>query len=87
MDIKCLPIVTYAYTGGYYPTGYYNAKLCKWESNGIDYYDSYTTAYNDCPSVGSGYALNGLYSSSYIQTSTYFPVQKAYLDSAAACSQ
>jgi hypothetical protein len=85
VDIKCLPTITFAYTGGYYSSGYYNAKLCKWESNGSYYYDSYATAYNECPLVGSGYALNGLYSSSYL-TNANFAIQKAYFKSA-TCSK
>jgi hypothetical protein len=85
VDIKCLPTVMFAYTGGYYSSGYYNAKLCKWESNGSDYYDSYATAYIECPLVGPGYALNGLYSSLYL-TNTNFAVQKSYFKSA-TCSK
>jgi hypothetical protein len=73
IDIVCMP----GATGGLWL--YYNFIICKWQSNGMDYCDTITTANNDCKSIGymslDTLFLIGTYSS------TDQVMKKHYIDS------
>ena len=51
VQIVCVPGFTY-YDTDTGVKGYYDAIICKWELNGLDYYDMAST---DCGTIGYGY--------------------------------
>ena len=80
MNIDCLPPII-VYTGAVGPNSNWEEFLCKWTTNGTNYYDSYLSSRNDCQKLGLHFDLTG-FNVAYTQ-STNFNLVQAYLDSGA----
>jgi len=59
-----MPSITGRYTMSF-SSGYADIIICKWVTNGIDHFDTYSKATSDCSKAGSSYAL---WSTGYLQT-------------------
>jgi hypothetical protein len=58
-----MPSITGRYTMG--SSGYADIIICKWVTNGVDYFDTSAKATSDCSKAGTSY---GLWSTGYLQT-------------------
>jgi hypothetical protein len=51
VDIACMYNITIC------GTKYWDVRICKWEINGVEHYDTETQATKDCTKIGNGYVL------------------------------